>query len=106
MNSQFVKPVHKFFYLGPFEPKKKFNVDQIPSKEKSLYGQLLVENKEWRLQTQEKPAEILKGQTRELSLMYKASCAREKSLRSKIKETKVRFPALFVTVLKSQNIWL
>ncbi|GFS53367.1 uncharacterized protein NPIL_44011 [Nephila pilipes] len=93
LKSQFLEPVHKPYYRGPFDPRKKFDLKLLPEKQDNLYCQVLVEEKKALLK-QGKPVETLKNQLKELSLMYRASCYRNKSLKKSIHSVNVKLQVL------------
>ncbi|GFX02974.1 uncharacterized protein TNCV_390591 [Trichonephila clavipes] len=95
LKSQFLDPVHKPYYRGPFDPRKKFDLKLLPQKQENLYCQMLEEEKKILIK-QGKPVETLKNQLKELSLMYRASCYRNKSLKKRINSSNVKLQMLKV----------
>ncbi|GBM51806.1 hypothetical protein AVEN_4318-1 [Araneus ventricosus] len=83
LKSQFLEPVHKPYYRGPFDPRKKFDIKLLPQKQENLYCQV-IEDEKTALMKQGKPLEALKNQLKDLTLMYRASRYRNKSLKKKI----------------------
>ncbi|KAF8765085.1 hypothetical protein HNY73_023083 [Argiope bruennichi] len=83
LKSQFLEPVHKPYYRGPFDPRKKFDIKLLPKKEENLYCQVIEDEKKALLK-RGKPLEALKKKLKDLTLIYRASRYRNKSLKKKI----------------------